>query len=167
MIKKRDKITGVMVQYYKTCKRELWFFSHNINLNYEDENIKIGRQIQESSYFRKKKELRLGTIALDVVEKNGDICIYEIKKSSKLEEPSKYQLYYYQWFLRKKGVKARAFLVYPTERKKEELKLNKKIVEELEEIVEKIKNIVFKDTPPPPKRRPYCNECSYYEFCWV
>ena len=46
------KITGVMVQYYVTCKRELWFFANGINLNYEDENILLGRLQQEKSYAK-------------------------------------------------------------------------------------------------------------------
>jgi len=167
MIGEKNKITGVMVQYYKSCKRELWFFSHNINMNYEDNNINIGKQIQENSYSKEKKELNLGAINLDVIEENGELCIYEVKKSSKLKEPAKYQLYYYLWFLKKRGIEARGYLRYPSERKKEEVELDEDIIEELEEIVKQIEKIIEMDTPPPPEEKSYCEKCSYYEFCWV
>jgi len=168
MIGLEDEITGVMVQYYKSCKRELWFFAHNINLNYEDENIKIGKQIQNDSYSRKKKEINLGPVNIDVtIEKDGKICIYEVKKSSKLVEPAKYQLYYYLWFLKKRDVDANGYLTYPSEKKKEEVKLSEDIINELEMIVEGIKNIISKDSPPSPEEKPYCENCSYYEFCWI
>lgn len=30
-------ISGVMVQYFISCKRELWFYAHRINMNYNNE----------------------------------------------------------------------------------------------------------------------------------
>ena len=30
-----DKVTGVMVYYYFVCKRKLWFFCHQINMESE------------------------------------------------------------------------------------------------------------------------------------
>ena len=40
-------ITGVMVQYYKACWRELWFFANQINMDYESEDIEIGDTREE------------------------------------------------------------------------------------------------------------------------
>ena len=36
------RVTGVMVQYYVACKRELWFFANQINMNYDNDDISIG-----------------------------------------------------------------------------------------------------------------------------
>ena len=50
-------ITGVMVQYYIACKRELWFFANQINMNYNNDDISIGRHIHEKSFSRKRRIL--------------------------------------------------------------------------------------------------------------
>ena len=163
------KITGVMVQYYVACKRELWFFLNQINMNYEDENIIIGRHIHEDSYSREKKNILIDeTIALDYVKKEKGITVFEIKKSSKLEEPVRYQLYYYLYYLKhEKGIDAKGRIVYPKERKTEEVVLTPPIEKEIEEIIKGIEKIAQMDKPPEARRKPYCKRCSYYELCWV
>ena len=78
------RITGVMVQYYVACKRELWFYLNQINMNYEDDNILIGRQIHSETYKRDKKNILIdGVISVDFIRNENGITIYEIKKSSK------------------------------------------------------------------------------------
>ena len=52
-----DPITGVMVQYYYTCRRELWFYANRINMNYDNDDIEIGRQIQRESYDDNRKNI--------------------------------------------------------------------------------------------------------------
>ncbi len=163
------KITGVMVQYYVACKRELWFFLNQINMNYEDDNILIGRHIHQTSYKREKKNIIIdNTIALDYVKDENGMTVFEVKKSSKLEEPVRYQLYYYLYYLKKeKGVLAKGRLVYPKERKTEEVALTEEVEKEIEEILEGIERISKLDKPPEAVRKPYCKKCSYYELCWV
>lgn len=169
-INNNKKITGVMIQYYFTCKRELWFFAHNINLDDYDENIKIGRRIHEEFFKRKKKNVLIdNTISIDFsVKSEEDILIFEIKKSNKLIKPAKMQLYYYLWYLQnKKGVEARAILTYPKRREKEELDLTPEIEKEIEEAINTIPKIIEKEKPPEKSQKPYCNNCSYYEMCWI
>lgn len=86
------KVSGVMVQYYVLCKRELWFYIHQINMNYNNEDISIGKTIHENSYKRKKKELRVDNIVFDFVEDNEELTIFEVKKSSKVTLGAKYQI---------------------------------------------------------------------------
>lgn len=52
------QITGVMVSYYFICKRKLWLYARNIQLENENEEVLIGRQIHEESYRREKKTLQ-------------------------------------------------------------------------------------------------------------
>ena len=42
-----DRITGVMVYYYFVCRRKLWYFCHDINMENENENVMIGRILDE------------------------------------------------------------------------------------------------------------------------
>lgn len=162
------KITGVMVQYYKACFRELWFFANQINMNIDDENILLGKLLHKISYSKETKNLLIDdTISIDFKKISKNLIIFEIKKSSKLTEPSKWQLYYYLYYLKQKGIYAEGLLVYPKERRKERLILTEEIEKEMKEIIKKIPKIVFLSTPPKPVRKPYCKGCSYYEMCWV
>ena len=161
------KITGVMIQYYIACKRELWFYANQINMNYDNEDINIGKLIHEKSYSRETKNINLGEVAFDFVKKGKEAAIFEIKKSSKLEKPAKYQLYYYLWYVKQTGKEIKGVIVYPKEKKKEELKLTPEIEREIEDIVKNIRKIVSLTVPPHVKRRPYCKKCTYYELCMV
>lgn len=162
------KITGVMVQYYVACKRELWFFANRINLNVYNELIELGKLIHEKSYEREKKSILIDdTISIDFIKKSSDLIVFEIKKSSKLKKSVMYQLLYYLYYLKKKGIKAVGYLLYPKERKRQKITLTLEKEKELEEIIKDIPRIVSRDVPPPPSKKPYCKSCSYYEFCWV
>jgi len=161
------KVTGVMVQYYVACKRELWFFANQINMNYDNEDIQLGRLLHEKTFSREKKSINLGEISIDFMNKKN-LTIFEIKKSSSLEEPVRYQLYYYLWYIRKfTGKNVKGVLVYPTEKKREELHLTPELESEIEKIVESIKNVVKMKYPPKPVSKRYCRRCSYYEFCMI
>ena len=118
------KITGVMVQYYVTCKRELWFFANQINMNYNNEDIVIGKYIHEKSFSRENKEIQFDNMVFDYIKEEGGLTIFEIKKSSNLTIGAKYQLYFYLYSMHNIGVDLNGILVYPKERKREKLTLN-------------------------------------------
>ena len=167
MILNESQITGVMVQYYKICKRELWLYMHQINMNYDNDDIAIGKLIHENSYKREKKEIRLDNLVFDFVKAKNEIEIYEVKKSSKLTIGGLYQLYFYMWILQKANIHANGYLVYPKEKKKDKIELNEEIIEELEEIIENIKEVSNLKTPPNSEQQPYCKKCTYYELCMI
>lgn len=162
-------ISGVLVQYYKSCKTELWYFSHKISYNDYDENIKVGRLIHEDSFKNDKKNIQLdGTISLDLIKHENELKIMEVKKSSKLIEPAKYQLLYYLWYIKRKtGKSGYGTLNYPKERKTVKVELTPEKEKEIEDILEKVKEIVNLPKPPEPVKKPYCKKCSYYELCWI
>ncbi len=155
-----------MVQYYFTCPRELWFFSRGIAFE-EDENILIGRLIHDEAFQREWKEVLLDDVRLDVVMKEENLTVVEIKKSSRLKEPSKWQLKYYLYLLKKAGIEAKGIVSYPEEGTREEVELTEDDVLKLEEALRGIEEIVSLQSPPPPVKKPYCKRCSYRDFCWV
>ncbi|WP_297897039.1 CRISPR-associated protein Cas4 [Methanobrevibacter sp.] len=156
-----------MVQYYISCKRELWFYANRINMNYNNEDITIGNLIHEKSYSRENKEIHFENMAFDFVKKKEGITIFEVKKSSKLTEPAKYQLLYYLYNMKKSGIDARGILVYPEERKREKIQLTSDLEEEMEDIIESIEEIVSFNKPPIAEKKHYCKKCSFYELCMV
>lgn len=161
------RVTGVMVQYYVACKRELWLFANQINMNYDNDDISIGRHIHEKSYSREKKNIHLGDIAFDFAKTGDKNTIFEIKKSSRLEEPVRYQLYYYLWNAKKMGKEMDGMLVYPEEKKREKIVLTPDKEKEIEKIIADIEKIVSQPLPPPVVTKPYCKRCTYYELCFV
>jgi len=163
-----NNITGIMVQYYIACKRELWFFTNQINMNYDNEDISIGKLIHEKSYSRERKSINLGEVAFDFAKTGKDITLFEIKKSSKLQEPVRWQLYYYMWYVKQSTEKnVKGVIVYPKEKKREKLELNSQIENRIHKIIEDIEKISLLKFPPSIKLKPYCKKCSYYELCMV
>jgi CRISPR-associated exonuclease Cas4 len=163
------RITGVIVQYYISCHRELWFYSHGINMNFEDQNILLGRLLHETAFKREKKNIIIdNTIAIDFASSRDNVVVFEIKKSRKLTKPAEYQLLYYLYYLKQMGVEdARGVLVYPKERRREPIELTLEKENEIHEIVREIEEIVKREEPPEIEKRPHCRGCSYYDFCKV
>jgi len=40
-----ELISGVIVHYYVTCKREAWLYSRKIHANQQDENVLMGKAL--------------------------------------------------------------------------------------------------------------------------
>lgn len=161
------KITGVMVYYYFVCKRKLWFFSNNLDMEHTSELVGIGKLIDENSYDREKKNILVDEmISIDFLRDWK--VIHEVKKSRKLDEASKWQLKYYIWVLRNRGVDIeKGILDYPLLKKREEIYLTNQEENELMEVLENIKSILNMGKPPSTISRSYCKKCAYYEFCYV
>lgn len=160
-------VTGVMVQYYITCKRELWFYCNQINMNYNNDDIAIGKLIHEKSYGRENKEIRVDNMVFDFVKNSNDLTIFEVKKSSKLTIGAKYQLYFYLYNLKSFEPNVKGVLLYPKEKKKEEIVLTDEIIKEMDDILKGILNIANLKKPPIAKNKNYCKNCSFYELCMV
>ncbi len=161
------KITGVMVYYYFVCKRKLWFFSNNLDMEHTSELVGIGKLIDETSYDRERKHILIDEMINVDFLKDWKV-IHEVKKSKKLDEAAKWQLKYYIWVLRNKGVNIeKGILDYPLLRKREEIYLTTEEENELMEVLKDIENILNTTLPPYDINKPYCKKCAYYEFCYV
>ncbi|MGH2638833.1 MAG: CRISPR-associated protein Cas4 [Rhabdochlamydiaceae bacterium] len=67
-VEKEVKFTGSQINYYFICKRKLWLFSHNIELEPESDLVKLGKLLHENRYNRKMKEVQIGRIKVDFME---------------------------------------------------------------------------------------------------
>jgi len=160
------RITGLMVQYYHVCKRELWFASKGIDIDREDANIRRGTHIDETSYRDKRESFQIdGRIALDVLD-SGEVM--EVKASSTLEKPARMQLLYYLWYLKHiHDVSKRGVLAYPAERKRESVELTSERETAVKETIRGIVDVVESETPPELEKKPYCDSCLYQDICWL
>lgn len=161
------KITGVMVYYYFVCKRKLWFFTKDLTMEQSSDLVGMGKLIDETSYKRKKKNILIDeTINIDFL-KDWKI-IHEVKKSRKINEASKWQLKYYIYVLKEKGIDIeKGVLDYPLFKKREDVFLNEEDEEKLENILEEIHEIISLEVPPPINKKSICKKCAYYELCYI
>ncbi len=136
-------------------------------MNYDNDDINIGKLLHENSYKRERKEIRVDNIVIDFVKFEDKLTIFEVKKSSKLTIGALYQLYYYLYILKKAGFEADGMLVYPREKKREKIVLTDEIIEELDEIILDITEIAKYETPPKCDVKPYCKRCSFMELCLI
>jgi CRISPR-associated exonuclease Cas4 len=159
------RVTGVMMQYYHVCKRELWLASRNLEIDRENVAVVRGTHVDDSSYGdRSEESLRLGMISLDLLE---DGRVVEVKPSSTLTEPARMQLSYYLWYLdRIAGVKREGVLAHPTERRRESVELTDERAEKVEGAIRGIHGIITEDSPPPAEEKPFCDACAYHDLCW-
>ena len=97
------KITGLMINYYFVCKRKLWYNSRNINLEEDNENVQIGKLIDENSYNLETKQIMIEeTVNIDFIRHWK--VIHEVKKSKSIEEAAIWQVKYYIYFLKQRGI---------------------------------------------------------------
>jgi len=163
-----EYVIGTMVWYYFVCKREVWLSSRNLMPDEEAEPLDIGRAIHEVHYKRFRKEISMEGIKIDMVRsESGSLIVNEVKTSSKYLKAAKFQLLYYLYRLKLRGIEATGVLLIPRERKRIRVILDEENEKELEEAIEDIKRIVQLERPPPPVRTPFCRKCAYNEFCWV
>lgn len=158
--------TGTQVNYYFVCERKLWLFSKDIRFENENENVQLGRLIDETSYKRAKKQIEIGNIKIDFIDNRG--IIHEIKKSNKIEKAHIYQVKYYLLTLKRLGVdQISGEIDYPRLKKRETVILEKGDRAEFDVIFNDIDKILDQPVPPAVSKMKICSKCAYYEFCFV
>lgn len=159
------KYTGTQINYYFVCKRKLWFFSHNMELENESDLVLLGKLLHQHSYIRRLKEIEIQRIKIDFIERSNEV--HEVKRSRKIEKAHIYQLLYYLYFLKHfAGVRMKGVLNYPLLKKRFEYELTEQNEKELSTILTEISNIVALEVPPQPEWMKYCSSCAYRELCW-
>lgn len=160
-------INGTQINYYFICKTKLWLFSHNIQLERESEDVKLGKILHEDSFKREKEFLIDNLINVDFIRITDSVEIHEVKKTRKMEKSHEFQLLYYMYYLKtEKDIgNIKGFLDYPKNRKKIEIFLTNEKEDELLNVIGEI-NKINKNEMPKPKKSKICRKCAYFEFCF-
>ena len=160
-------ITGLMVYYYEVCKRKLWYFTNDIQLEENNSNVILGKLLEENSYTRDEKKINIdGVINIDFIRSKK--ILHEIKKSNSIEPASILQVQYYLYYLEKKGlVGLKGILDYPLLKQTFEVNLADSDRENLENIIIGIKEILGKESPPILEKKNICKKCAYFDLCFV
>ncbi|WP_177163892.1 CRISPR-associated protein Cas4 [uncultured Fusobacterium sp.] len=161
------EISGMMFYYYFVCKRKLWFFANEIQMESENEDVIIGKLIDENSYSRELKHVLIdNTVNIDFIKEWK--ILHEVKKQKSIEEAGIWQLKYYIYFLRKRGINIeKGILDYPKLKKREEIFLTEEDKKRIEEILLEIREIVNLKLPPKLEKLKICKKCAYFEYCYI
>jgi CRISPR-associated exonuclease Cas4 len=156
--------TGTQVNYYFICKRKLWLFSHNFEMERSSDLVDLGKLLHETSYPRKAKEIQLGPIKIDFLARGPKV--HDIKRSKRMERAHVNQMLYYLYYLKRAGVKAKGVIDYPSLRRKLPVELTSEGERSIETTLANIRRILSMSKPPDAEKKSYCKRCSYYELCW-
>lgn len=161
------EISGTMFYYYFVCKRKLWFFANEIQMESENEDVIIGKLIDENSYSRELKHVLIdNTVNIDFIKEWK--ILHEVKKQKSIEEAGIWQLKYYIYFLRKRGINIeKGILDYPKLKKREEIFLTEEDEKRIEEILLEIREIINLKLPPKLEKLKICKKCAYFEYCYI
>lgn len=161
------EITGVMFYYYFVCTRKLWYFANEITMEQFNEDVNIGKILDENTYSRDEKHINIdNVINIDFI-RSKDI-LHEIKKSKSIEIASIWQIKYYLYYLKQRGSGiSRARLDYPLLKDTVMVELEEGDEEKIETFLSDIKEIIERQKPIKKEKEKLCNKCAYYEFCFI
>lgn len=162
-------ITGTHFNYFLICRRKLWLFANQIQMEHTSDLVYEGKLIHETTYQRRSEkytELEVDGIKIDYYDARNKV-IHEVKKSDKKEQAHIWQLKYYIYVLEKNGITgASGILEYPKMRIKEEVFLSDVDRSEIVVMETEIRQIIQSDEAPPKLKITKCKNCSYFDFCY-
>src|SRR5690625_463202 len=130
----------------------------------ENEKVQDGKMLHERSYKRaNKKELYIDE-GFKVDALDGEY-VREVKLSSKMTKADKYQLLFYLYQLKKRGLNRKGLVSYTKEKRTEEIILTEEYEKELLKIETEIIKILSYHSPPKLIKKKYCRSCAYFDFC--
>jgi len=160
-------LTGTIVNYYTHCQRQCWLFYHNINLEDNSEDVRIGRVLHELK-LQDKEEVSLDGIKLDKITNE---YVTEIKKSDADISAAIAQLEYYLIVLNEKGIVRKGRLECIEKNKQNRsihtITLTNERIAELKIKYRYIEEFLSTIDPPNPVIKSACKKCAYFEYCFI
>jgi CRISPR-associated exonuclease Cas4 len=164
------QITATHINYYHVCRRKLWLFSSNINMEHTSDLVTEGKLIGENTYSQRPEkytEVEFDGVKIDFYDAKNKV-VHEIKKSAKIEDAHRAQVKYYLWILKKNGIDgAKGILEYPKQRHTEGVVLDAGDDERIAGWLSEINKIIELEDCPKVINKPVCKNCSYCEFCYA
>jgi len=112
-------------------------------MEHTSELVDIGKIIHENSYNRKRKEIELEGIKVDLIEAKRGI-IHEVKKSKSLEDAHLLQIKYYLYYFKQIGIEVEGIIDYPKLRRRERIVLSEEDILKLKTMLADITMIEWK-----------------------
>lgn len=161
----QNEITGTLVNYFFTCKREAWLYAHHIHADQSDENMLMGKALSELKEG-KLQDFPYSNLKFDKVAKErGHYVITEYKKSFKNPAAAKMQLLFYMYVLKNslklkiiKGKVISGKKVLVVNGNEENFLLMKQCLEDIEILVNARQSPQF-------EYKKICDNCAYGNYC--
>lgn len=162
-------IGGQHFYYLDSCERQLWLYIKRIDLAEGFEVVELGKLIHEEMYEGELKEIRVGSMVIDFISKDG--FVHETKSSKKIKKEHESQPLFYAYYLKEilgfdhiQGAK----IHYPEISKVITLPLNETYQAQITQKIERILEISErKDVPALHKNLQLCRKCAFFDFCYV
>ena len=162
------KVNGTLINYYMHCPRQCYLHAHRLNLENNSEDVKVGKALHESKYMNDDNaEISIENIRLDKLTKE---YLTETKKSDADVEASRWQLIFYLYTLKKKGIERKGKLEFFQKNKEKKIviiELDSQIENELLMKINEIKNLLNNEKVPDIIEMRHCKKCAYYEYCYI
>ena len=159
-------VSGIVYTYFLICKRKMWYFSRGISLEENNEDVAIGKLIDENSYSMDKKHIIIDNcVSIDFMKNQ---TIYEIKKSTRQKVVAIKQIIYYLYVLNQKGIKGLVGeLRVPKENYIEKIIPTMYDFEMIDKHLVIIEEVLSQEKPPAVETKGICKKCAYYDFCYI
>lgn len=161
-----DLLSGTLIHYYTTCRREAWLYSRRIHADQWDENIAIGKALAEI----KEDQLQafpFSQLKFDKIGKQrGHYLVTEYKKTLKNPEGAKMQLLFYMYQLKTslklkqingKVISGKTVLF---------VEGSEENMEKMRALIDDVCDFLETDTPPPFVKIKFCKACGYRDYCY-
>lgn len=157
------------MNYYFHCKKQCYLHGNRMNMEDNSEEVKIGKAIhEERARNSDNTEISIENIKLDKLTKE---YLTEVKKSDADVEAAKWQLLYYLWILKNKGVdrKGRIEFIEKNNGSKKVIiiELTEDKEQDLLKFIQEIEDLIKSDLVPEVLKKATCKKCAYYEYCYI
>ena len=165
MIFSKDEISGTLVNYYSTCKREAWLYSRKIHARQDDENVLMGKtlaEIKENLHDFPYSNLKFDKVA----KQKGHYQITEYKKTLKNETAAKMQLLFYIYILKNALNLNKIYGKVVSGKKIVSVDDSDENFEIIENLLDEMSLFLNTQTPPKPIKTKLCDSCAYNDYCF-
>lgn len=159
-----ELVSGTIFEYYHICTRKTWYCANGISMESENENVQLGKLIDENSYSREKKHILINDCAS--IDFFKDSRVFEIKKSRSELDAAVSQVKYYLYVLKRNGVDTDGELRVPKENYSERIVLSHEDIKQIETELADIHALLSQKTAPAAEKTKICGKCAYYELCF-
>ncbi|MFL0194940.1 CRISPR-associated protein Cas4 [Clostridium sp. WILCCON 0269] len=163
------KTNGTLINYYFHCKRQCWLHGNRMNMEDNSEDVHIGKVIHELKLEGKKDtEISIDNVKIDKITKD---YLVEIKKSDADVEATKWQVIFYLYILKNKGIERQGKIEFQEKNKQKNKIIYVELTEEneleLKQLIGDIEKLLEKEVPPKIEKVKGCRKCAYYEYCYI
>lgn len=162
------RVNGTLMNYYIHCPRQCYLHAHRLNLENNSEDVKVGKALHESKYLNDANaEIAIENIRLDKLTKE---YLTETKKSDADVEASRWQLIFYLYKLKEKGIERKGKLEFIQKNKEKKtiiIELDEQLETELLIKIKEIEKLVKSEQVPSAIEKKHCKKCAYYEYCYI